>query len=163
MNKLPLAGIRVTDFGQMWAGPHLSQWLAVMGAEVIKVETNLRIDFMRQVGQPPALAGKGPNAGSAFSSVNYSKKSIVLNMNTPKAQELAKELVKISDVVAENFSGDILGRWGLGYADLKKIKPDIIMYSGSGYGRSGPAKERPAYAEIIEAYDGSTLDRKSVV
>ncbi len=156
MQKLPLEGIRVMDFGQMWAGPHLSQWLSFMGAEVIKVETSLRIDFMRTVGQPPALLGQGPNAGSAFASLNYGKKSITLNMNTAKGRELAKRLVKISDIVTENFGGSILERWGLGYEDLKKIKPDIIVYAGSGYGRSGPHKERPAYAEIVEAFDGSS-------
>jgi benzylsuccinate CoA-transferase BbsF subunit len=156
MQKLPLDGIRVTDFGQMWAGPHLSQWLCVLGAEVIKVETSLRMDFMRTVGQPPALLGKGPNAGSAFSSLNCGKKSIVLNMNTAKAQELAKRLLKISDVVAENFGGNILERWGLSFAEMQKIKPDIIALAGSGYGRSGPYKDRPSYAEIVESYDGST-------
>jgi benzylsuccinate CoA-transferase BbsF subunit len=157
MQKLPLEGIRVTDFGQMWAGPHLSQWLAGMGAEVIKVETNLRIDFMRMVGQPPALQGQGPNAGSAFASLNSGKKSVVLNMNTPKAQELCQRLIRISDVVTENFGGSILERWGLSYENMRKIKPDIIVYAGSGYGRSGPHKERPSYAEIVEAFDGSTF------
>jgi benzylsuccinate CoA-transferase BbsF subunit len=156
MQKLPLEGIRVADFGQMWAGPHLSQWLSVLGAEVIKIETSLRLDFMRQVGQPPALLGKGPNAGSAYSSLACGKKSVVLNMNTPKAQELAKKLIKISDIVTENFGGNILERWGLSYDEMKKIKPDIIAYAGSGYGRSGPYKDRPSYAEIVESYDGST-------
>jgi crotonobetainyl-CoA:carnitine CoA-transferase CaiB-like acyl-CoA transferase len=157
MQNLPLEGIRVTDFGQMWAGPHLSQWLAVMGAEVVKVETSLRIDFMRMVGQPPALQGKGPNAGSAFASLNSGKKSIVLNMNMPKAQELCKRLIQISDVVTENFGGSILERWGLSYENMKKTKPDIIAYAGSGYGRSGPHKERPSYAEIVESFDGSSF------
>jgi benzylsuccinate CoA-transferase BbsF subunit len=157
MQTLPLTGIRVMDFGQMWAGPHLSEWLAVMGAEVIKIETNLRVDFMRLAGQPPALAGIGPNAGSGFSAVNIGKKSIVLNMTTAKGKELAKRLVGVCQVVTENFGGSILDRWGLSYEEIKRIKPDIIMYAGSGYGRSGPHKERPAYAEIIESFDGSTF------
>jgi benzylsuccinate CoA-transferase BbsF subunit len=156
MQSLPLAGIRIIDFGQMWAGPHLSQWLAVMGTEVIKVETHLRIDFMRTIGIPPGLERNNFNAGTAFASLNYGKKSITLNMNQPKAVELAKNLVKISDAVTENFGGPILERWGLGYEELKKIKPDIIYYAGSGYGRSGPHRTRPSYAEIVEAYDGST-------
>jgi benzylsuccinate CoA-transferase BbsF subunit len=156
MQSLPLAGLRIVDFGQMWAGPHLSQWLAVMGAEVIKVETHLRIDFMRNVGIPPGFERNDFNAGTAFASLNYGKKSITLNMNQPKAVELARDLVKISDAVTENFGGPILERWGLGYEELKKIKPDIIYYAGSGYGRGGPHRSRPAYAEIIEANDGST-------
>jgi benzylsuccinate CoA-transferase BbsF subunit len=156
MKKLPLAEIRVLDFGQMWAGPHLSQWLAVMGAEVIKVETHLRLDFMRMIGVPPGFERDNFNAGTAFASLNYGKKSITLNMNEKQAQELTRKLVKISDIVAENFGGAVLERWGLSYESMKKIKPDIIYYAGSGYGRSGPAKSRPSYAEIVEAYDGST-------
>ena len=156
MVSLPLEGIRILDFGQMWAGPHLTQWLAVMGAEVIKVETHLRLDFMRMIGIPPGFDRENFNAGTAFASLNYGKKSITLNMNEPRAQELAKSLVKISDVVTENYGGAILERWGLGWETLKKLKPDIIYYAGSGYGRSGPARSRPSYAEIVEAYDGST-------
>jgi benzylsuccinate CoA-transferase BbsF subunit len=140
----------------MWAGPHLTQWLAVMGAEVIKVETHLRLDFMRMIGVPPGLDRNNFNAGTAFASLNYGKKSITLNMNEPKAQEMAKNILKISDVVTENFGGAILERWGLGYEVMKKMKPGIIYYAGSGYGRSGPSRSRPSYAEIVEAYDGST-------
>jgi benzylsuccinate CoA-transferase BbsF subunit len=157
MQKLPLEGIRVLDFCQMWAGPHATEWLSVMGAEVIKVETGVRIDYMRTVGAPPGMAGKGPNVGSAFASLNWGKKSIALNMSTPKGQELAKKLIKICDVVAENFGGGVMERWGLSYEEMKKIKPDIIYYYGSGYGRSGPHKERPAYAEIVDAFTGATF------
>jgi benzylsuccinate CoA-transferase BbsF subunit len=156
MQDLPLEGKRVVDFGQMWAGPHLSQWLAVMGAEVIKIETHLRVDFMRMVGHPPGFEREDFNAGTAFASLNYGKKSITLNMKETKALELARSLIRISDVVTENFGGPVLERWGLGYQDLIKIRPDIIVYAGSGYGRNGPHKARPAYAEIVEAFDGST-------
>jgi benzylsuccinate CoA-transferase BbsF subunit len=156
MNKLPLEGIRVLDFCQMWAGPHATEWLSVMGAEVIKLETNIRVDYMRTVGAPPGMAGKNNNVGSAFATLNWGKKSISLNMNQPEAQDLARRLVKICDIVAENFGGGVLERWGLSYAEMKKIKPDIIYYAGSGYGRNGPFKERPAYAEIVDAYSGAT-------
>src|SRR5512136_2385633 len=157
MQKFPLEGIRVLDFCQMWAGPHMSEWLSVMGAEVIKVETSLKIDYMRSVGAPPGLAGTGPNVGSAFATLNFGKKSIVLNMTQHKAQELAKKLIKVCDVVTENFGGGVLERWGLSYEEMKKIKPDIIYYAGSGYGRVGPHKERPAYAEIVDAFTGATF------
>ncbi|MBN1190840.1 MAG: CoA transferase [Dehalococcoidales bacterium] len=156
MQKLPLEGIRILDFCQMWAGPHLSEWLSVMGAEVIKLETSLRIDYMRTVGAPPGMAGTGPDVGSAFATLNFAKKSIILNMNQPKARELAKRLVKICDVITENFGGGVLERWGLSYNEMKAINPGIIYYAGSGYGRSGPHKERPAYAEIVDAYVGAT-------
>ncbi len=158
MNKLPLDGIRILDFGQMWAGPHVTEWLSVAGAEVIKIETTLKIDFMRNVGIPANIPAeeRTPNHGSAFASLNYGKKSLTLNMRTPQAIDIFKKLVAISDVVTENFGGAVLDRWGVGYNDLKKIKPDIILYAGSGYGRSGPHSERPAYAEIVEAFDGSS-------
>jgi benzylsuccinate CoA-transferase BbsF subunit len=157
VKSLPLSGIRILDFCQMWAGPYATEWLSVMGAEVIKVETNIRIDYMRTVGAPPGKAGTGPNVGSAFASLNWGKKSISLNMTTPQARELAKKLIKISDVVTENFGGGVLERWGLSYEEMKLIKPDIIYYAGSGYGRSGPHKERPAYAEIVDAFTGATF------
>jgi len=156
MQKLPLEGIRVLDFCQMWAGPHATEWLSVMGAEVIKLETGNRIDYMRTVGAPQGLAGTGPNVGSAFATLNWGKKSITLNMTMPKAQEMAKKLIKKCDVVAENFGGGVLERWGLSYTQMQEIKPDIIYYAGSGYGRSGPQKERPAYAEIVDAFAGAT-------
>ena len=156
-NNLPLSGIRVLDFCQMWAGPHATEWLSVMGAEVIKVETSIRIDYMRTVGAPPGKAGTSPNVGSAFASLNWGKKSIALNMTTPRARELAKKLIAICDVVAENFGGGVLERWGLSFNEMKKIKPDIIYYAGSGYGRSGPYVERPAYAEIVDAFTGATF------
>ena len=154
---LPLDGIKIIDFGQMWAGPHLSEWLAVMGAEVIKVETILKIDFMRTVGIPSRFEPNNHNAGTAFTSLNYGKKSITINMKTPRAVELMKKLVEISDVVTENFGGPVLDSWGIGYDELKKLKPGIILYAGSGYGRSGPHRTRPSYAEIVEAMDGSTF------
>jgi benzylsuccinate CoA-transferase BbsF subunit len=156
MQQLPLEGVRVLDFCQMWAGPHATEWLSVMGAEVIKLETGTRLDYMRTVGAPPGRAGKSPNVGSAFASLNWGKKSITLNMKIPKARELARKLVAVCDVVAENFGGGVLDRWGLSYDEMKAINPDIIYYAGSGYGRSGPHKERPAYAEIVDAFTGAT-------
>jgi crotonobetainyl-CoA:carnitine CoA-transferase CaiB-like acyl-CoA transferase len=157
MQQLPLTGIRVLDFCQMWAGPHATEWLSVLGAEVIKLETGNRIDYMRTVGAPQGLAGTGPDVGSAFASLNWGKKSITLNMALPKAHELAKRLIKKCDVVAENFGGGVLERWGLSYLQMQELKSDIIYYAGSGYGRSGPYKERPAYAEIVDAFSGATF------
>ncbi|MFH1381630.1 MAG: CoA transferase [Chloroflexota bacterium] len=153
MEKLPLDGIRAIDFTTVAAGPHATQWLGVMGAEVIKVETILRPDTLRGA-FPPGKVPDKPAISSSFAAHDFSKKDITLNMTQPKAIGLLKELVKVSDIVAENFGGSVLDRWGLGYADLKKLKPDIILYSGSGFGRTGPRKESPAYAPIIDAFTG---------
>lgn len=152
--RLPLEGIRVVDFTAIWAGPHVTQWLAVMGADVIKIESNLRPDperaaFIRTPAQPTMSA--------VFAALNYAKKACTLNMTSPKGRELAKEIIKRSDVVAENFGGAVMDRWGLGYPDLKKLKADIILYSGSGFGRTGPYSEFPAFAGIVEALGGLCL------
>ena len=151
MQKLPLDGLRVIDFTLALAGPHLTQWLAVMGAEVIKIESTVRAEASRL----PSAQQTGKAVPPIIESVtNCSKKSITLNMKQPKAVELVRELVKISDIVAENFGGPILERWGVGYQELKKIKPGIIFWSGSGYGRTGPLREFPALAPILDAFDG---------
>lgn len=156
MKKLPLEGVRILDFCQMWAGPHTTEWLSVMGAEVIKIENKVRLDYMRTVGAPAGLAGTGPDVGSAFATLNWGKKSLSLNMTKPEAQALVKRLLSISDGLAENFGGGVMARWGLSYAEVQKIKPDIIYFSNSGYGRNGPLHERPAYAEIVDAFTGAT-------
>ncbi|MFC1932734.1 CaiB/BaiF CoA transferase family protein, partial [Chloroflexota bacterium] len=132
------------------AGP--SDRPMVMGAEVIKVETRLYPDSSRMSITPGKPTGL--NQAIFFADVNYGKKGITLNMNQPKAVELVKELVKLSDIVVDNFGGPVMERWGLGYSDLKKIKPDIIVLSACGWGRTGPYAERPAYASIIDAYSG---------
>lgn len=151
MQKLPLEGIRVVDFTAVWAGPHVTQWLAVMGAEVIKIESALHPDNVRAYWN---LETTGQTINSEFATFNYGKKSCALNMTHPKAREIAKELISISDIVTENFGGPVMDRWGLGYSELTKLKPDIIMYSCSGFGRTGPYKEFPAYAGIVEAFAG---------
>ena len=151
LEKLPLEGIRVADFTAVWAGSHITQWLGVMGAEVIKIESNLRPDLTRMVFR--GMSADCPMS-AVFAVLNYGKKGCTLNMTLPKARELAKEIIAVSDVVAENFGGPVMDRWGLGYSDLKKIKPDIIMYAGSGFGRTGPYRELPAFAGIIEAFSG---------
>jgi len=154
MQQLPLAGIIVTDFTSAWHGPHVTEWLAIMGAEVIKIESLERNDVTRQI-----FAVDTPDAGPEMSvenaAYNIGKKNITLNMSQPRAVELAKELIRRSDLVVENYGGSIMEQWGLGYPEIKKLKPDIIMYSGSGFGRTGPYKEYKAFATQIEAFAGS--------
>ena len=122
MQKLPLANIRVIDLTQVRMGPQLTQWLAVMGAEVIKIETNLRqevskMQMAKATGEQEAVDSKRVGY---FASLNYGKKSVTLNMKHPKAVEIIKELAKVSDIVAENFGKAVMEHWGLGYNDLKR-------------------------------------------
>jgi crotonobetainyl-CoA:carnitine CoA-transferase CaiB-like acyl-CoA transferase len=154
MQKLPLANIKVLDFTQVRVGPQITQWLAVMGAEVIRVETKLRPESFKMTGNPGNLTAPTKNRVGYFASLNYSKKSITINMKTPKSFDLVKDLLKHIDIVAENYRTGVMERWGMGYADLKKINPGIILVSASGFGRTGPMKDEPAYAPVIDGFSG---------
>ena len=157
-NTGPLAGYRVLDFGWVLAGAIPGMVLADMGAEVIKVETRQRLDYMRQ-GRPIIGTERDPEQHPMFHNVNRSKLSVTLNTNHEEAVELARRLVTHCDVVLENFSPGVMDRLGLGYEDLKAIKEDIIMVSISSHGQTGPLRDLRAYAPSIGAMAGldSTL------
>ncbi len=159
MLKFPLEGIRVADFTQVWLGPHMGEWLAVMGAEVIKVESRVRLDFMREAnpyvnGEFDPKRRENPNIHHIFASLNLSKKSCTLNLRQPKGVELARKIISISDVVVDNFSPGVMDRMGLGYSALKQIKPDIIVLSASATGSEGPLSDIPGYANVMESWGG---------
>lgn len=155
MHRLPLEGIRVVDFTQIQAGPQATLWLAVMGAEVVKIESRERPDLLRRYAQTRDGRGDvGPNQSAPFAALNLGKKGCTLNLTQPRAVELAKDIVRLSDVVVENFSSGVMERLGLDYPSLKKVKPDIIMLSTCGLGRTGPEKSYLAYAAIIHAFSG---------
>ena len=156
MQRLPLEGMRVIDFTNVLAGPYMTEWLGVMGAEVIKIETNSRLSDRLALARSSKPRRVGVNESYSFVLNNYSKKSITLNMKQPKAVDLAKELIKISDIVTENFGGPVMDQWGLSYEELKQLKHNIILFAGSGYGRTGPRKEFPGYAPIVDAFTGLT-------
>lgn len=138
--RLPLEGIRVADFTQVVIGPYCTMMLAEMGAEVIKIETESRAGDTRDA--------------PGFTGLNASKKSIVLNLKHPKGVEIAKRLVAVSDIAAENFGTGVMERFGLGYEDLRKVKPDIIMLSNSALGRTGPLKNAIGYYAEVNAFAG---------
>ena len=154
MQKLPLADIKVLDFTQVRVGPQITQWLAVMGAEVIRLETKLRPESFKMTNNPGNITAPVKNRVGYFASLNYSKKSITINMKTPKSFDLVKDLLKHIDIVAENYRTGVMERWGMGYNDLKKINPGIILVSASGFGRTGPMKDEPAYAPVIDGFSG---------
>lgn len=160
MKKLPLLGIRILDFGHAWAAPVAGYLLADMGAEVIKVETAKRIDGIR-MGRPiigddiaGGDEGKWPNLQPAFHAVNRNKLGITLDIKHPRGVALMKRLVKISDVVLDNFSPGVLDRAGLGHKSLEAIKPDIITISMTGVGEYGPLKDVVTYAAATMALGG---------
>ena len=123
---LPLAGLRVLDLTWWIAGPLATTQMAMMGAEVIRLESRVRPDSMRLT-TPFAEGEPGVNRSGRWNSHNFSKKSASLNLSKPEGQELAKRLVAQSDVVLENFAAGVLDRMGLDYETLKSINPRIIL------------------------------------
>ncbi len=154
--SLPLAGIRVTEFTTSWVGPECGFTLAQMGAEVIKVENPVTPDYWRRICKA-YVEGKGLNRSGIFASINRGKKSFVIDLKKPENVALAKRLVKMSDIVIVNFAPDVMDKLGLNYAELKKVKPDIIMVAASGYGYTGPDKEGVAFGPVLEPYAGLSL------
>ncbi|MBI2963614.1 MAG: CoA transferase [Deltaproteobacteria bacterium] len=144
MSHKPLAGIRVADFTWVWAGPFCTLQLAHLGAEVIRVETPQRPCVTRLL-PPFADLEPGLNRSGYFNQYNQGKRSLSLNLKNPRGIEIARRLIERSDVVAENFAAGVMERMGLGYDDIRRLKPDVVMVSISGYGRSGPEKEFVSY------------------
>ena len=149
----PLHGYRVLDFGWVLAGAIPGMVMADMGAEVIKVESRQRLDYMRQ-GRPIIGTERDPEQHPMFHNVNRSKLSITLNTSHPEAVELARRLAGHCDLVIENFSPGVMDRLGLGYEALRQIKPDIIMASISSNGQTGPLRDLRAYAPSVGALAG---------
>ncbi len=152
--KLNLKDVRILDFTWAWAGPFGTLLLGFMGAEVLKVESAGRLDHSRIRSLAAGPNYEGPNKAGPFNDLNLNKKSITLNLSDQRGIELVKKLIPQCDVVVNNFRPGIMDRWGLGYDELKKIKPDIIMLSSSACGGVGPEKEYIGYAPSFCALGG---------
>ena len=142
-----LDDIRVLDFTHVYFGPYCTMILADLGAEVIKVEPP-----WGEVARfyPPLVGGVSP----VFLYFNRNKKGIVLNLKHPRGREIALELARRCDVVVENFKPGTMEKLGLGYEDVKRVKPDIIYASLSGFGLSGPYSKRPSFAPMGSSMSG---------
>ena len=141
----PLSHIRVLDLSRVLAAPWTGQNLADLGAEVIKVERPKSGDDSRAYG-PPWLKdrdGKDTKESAYFASANRGKKSITINLSKPEGQQLVRDLAAQCDVLLENYKYGDLDRYGLGWNDLKKINPRLIYCSVTGFGQTGPYRERP--------------------
>ena len=140
----PLAGLRVADFTWVWAGPFCSLQLAHLGAEVIRVESASRTCVTRLL--PPWPDGQpGPNRSGYFNQYNQGKRSLTLNLKDEQAMEVARDLIRQSDIVVENFAAGVFERMGFGYEACRALKPDVIMIALSGYGATGPDSEYVSY------------------
>ncbi len=152
MTAAPLRGIRVADFGQVIAAPVTAQMLGWLGAEVILVETESR--FTTRV-WPPFADGKfGINQSGGFNLVNNNKLSCSLDLGNPDALEVARDIVRVSDVLVENYATGVMERLGLGYDEVRKLRPDIVYMSLGAFGRSGPFKDLTGFHSVINLFSG---------
>ena len=145
----PLAGLRMIELGTLLAGPFAGRLLGDMGAEVIKVEPPGKPDPLREWGR---ARYKGRSLWWPVQSRN--KKCITLNLREPRGQELLLDLVKVADVVSENFRPGTLERWNVGYDRLSAVNPGVVLARISGYGQTGPYAERAGFASVAEAMGG---------
>jgi len=153
MANLPLSGVRVLDFTWAWAGPFCTLQLAHLGAEVIRLETAKRPCVTRAI-PPFADNVPGPNRAGYFNQYNQGKRSVLLNLAKPEAQEIARQLVRHCDVAVQNFAAGVMDKLGLGYNRLREVRPDLIMASLSGYGQYGPYREYVGYGPPAGALAG---------
>ena len=152
----PLSHIKVLDLSRVLAGPWTAQNLADLGAEVIKVERPGKGDDSRGYA-PPFLKdeqGRETKEGAYFCAANRGKKSITVNLSNPEGQQLVRELAKDVDVLVENYKVGDLARYGLGYDDLAKLNPGLIYCSVTGFGQTGPYKDRPGYDFMAQGMGG---------
>ena len=152
----PLSHIKVLDLSRVLAAPWAAQNLADLGAEVIKVERPLKGDDSRAYA-PPFLkdeAGNVTKESAYFCAANRGKKSITINISKPEGQQLVRELAKDCDVLIENYKVGDLARYGLGYEDIKAFNPGIIYCSVTGFGQTGPDKDRPGYDFMAQGMGG---------
>jgi len=152
----PLSHIRVLDLSRVLAGPWCGQNMADLGAEVIKVERPKTGDDSRAFG-PPWLkdaGGKDTKESAYFACANRGKKSVTVNLSKPEGQKIVRDLAAKCDVLIENYKVGDLARYGLGYEDLKKLNPKIIYASVTGFGQTGPYRERPGYDFMIQGMGG---------
>ena len=152
----PLSHIRVLDLSRVLAGPWCGQNMADLGAEVIKVERPGPGDDSRAFGPPwiKDAQGRDTKDSAYFTSANRGKKSITLNISVSEGQAIVRELAKKSDVLIENYKYGDLARYGLGYEDLTKVNPRLIYCSVTGFGQTGPYRERPGYDFMIQGMGG---------
>jgi benzylsuccinate CoA-transferase BbsF subunit len=153
MSSLPLSGFRVIDMSWMWAGPYCALQLAHLGAEVIRIESTQRPCMNRRV--PPYPDDRpGLNRGGSFNQWNQGKASVLLDLKRPEAVALAHELIATADVFIENYAAGVVDRLGMGYQALSAVNPGLVMTSLSGYGVTGPYRDRVAFGTPLTMISG---------
>ncbi|RWN66623.1 MAG: CoA transferase [Mesorhizobium sp.] len=147
-----LSGVRVLDLTNVLAGPYCAYQLALLGADVIKVEAPQGGDLARQLGGSPELNSAG--MGASFLAQNAGKRSVVLDLKKEADRERFLDLVASADALVENFRPGVMDRLGLGYKKLKEVRPSLVYCAISGFGQTGPMRDNPAYDQIIQGLSG---------
>ena len=167
--KRPLAGIKVVDLSTVFAVPYLGSLLSDLGADVIKVESPTRVDQSRKPTTGPywrnAPGAEPWNEAGAFYVLNRGKQSIVIDLSQEAGRQVLCDLIRDADILLENFTPRVLRKWGLGYEELKRINPRLILLSNTGYGQTGPWANYPTQGTTLEctmgiaAYTGYRNDK----
>ncbi|OBH40557.1 CaiB/BaiF CoA transferase family protein [Mycobacterium mantenii] len=151
---LPLSGVRVLDMTTFWAGPCCTHALALLGAEVIHVESTRRPDGTRMIAGVPITEDQWWEKSPIFEALNTNKKGLTLDLQSPRGRELLRDLIATCDVVVENFTPRVLDQIGLDFAAVQTIRPDVVMVRMPGFGLDGPWRDNPAFAYVIESASG---------
>jgi hypothetical protein len=147
-----LTGFKICDFTRVLSGPYCTRLLSDLGADVYKIEKPNEGDEIRHI--IPQIDPEASDLSAYFVRINAGKKSIALDFTKPEALEIVRDIVLQSDVVVENFSPGVMAKYKLDYENLKRIKPDLVYCSISGFGQTGPLKNLQAYAHLINAFSG---------
>ncbi|MGA7469078.1 CoA transferase [Mycobacterium sp.] len=151
---LPFNGLRVLDMTTFWAGPSCTHFLAMLGAEVIHVESTRKPDGARLIAGIPVTEDQWWEKSPIFSALNTNKKGLTLDLQTSAGRDLLRRLIATSDVIVENFTPRVLDQIGLDFAAVRAIRPDAILLRMPGFGLDGPWRDNPAFAYVIEAASG---------
>lgn len=156
MPARPLDGMKVLDFCWVAAGPMTTKYLAEYGATVVRVESAKRPESLRRAA-PYGGGGAGINRSGYFANYNVNKYGITIDMRHPRSRDLVLRMVADwADLVTENFTPGTMESWGLGYSDLKRVNPSLILFSASMLGRGGPMEKQPGYGAVLSSLAGLT-------
>jgi crotonobetainyl-CoA:carnitine CoA-transferase CaiB-like acyl-CoA transferase len=153
-DRLPLSGLRVLDMTTFWAGPSCTHALAMLGADVIHLESTPRPDGTRLIAGIPATVDRWWDRSPIFSALNTNKRGLTLNFQTDRGKELLRKLIPTCDVIVENFTPRVIDQIGLDFDSVLALRPDAIMLRMPGFGLDGPWRDNPAFAYIIEDATG---------
>jgi crotonobetainyl-CoA:carnitine CoA-transferase CaiB-like acyl-CoA transferase len=151
---LPFNGLRILDMTTFWAGPSCTHFFAMLGAEVIHVESTSKPDGARLIAGIPVTEDQWWEKSPIFSALNTNKKGLTLDLQTAAGRDLLRRLIATSDVIVENFTPRVLDQIGLDFAAVQAIRPDAILLRMPGFGLDGPWRDKPAFAYVIEAASG---------